>query len=178
MRGEDGSSGHAASKSGAATAKPAAAKVRDHTPEEEALFQRAVEVIGTDPFPAAIDPAIEVFNVTDGHVTLTFLTGMVPEQSIVLRWLARRPVADAEVEAAMLRCFLVFRPVTTGLDRHVEEIIHSRRLQAAVEELPGCKGVSWAEADATHLMHGLVINARNPAAQNNLGVMLWENAEG
>ena len=160
-----------------ATAEPASLAAKTHSPEDETLFNRAIEVLQEDPFPAKIDPAVEIVDVTDGHVRLTFLTGLCDDEKFVLEWLSKRSVADAEAEAAMLRCFLVFRPVTIRLDEYVEEIIHCRRLQVAVEKIPGCKGVSWVKPDEMPLMHGLALNAKSPAAHNNVGVMLWLAAE-
>ena len=166
-----------AAQPGAATAEPASPGAKTHAPEDETLFNRAIEVLQEDPFHDGNNPRMEIADVSGGHVTLTFLTAFCEDERRLLGWLAKRPVADTEAEAAMLRCFLVFKPVTWRLEQEVEEIIHCRRLQVALEKIPGCKGVFWAAPDKMPMMHGLVVNAADPAAHNNMGVMLWLAAE-
>ena len=106
---------------------------------------------------------MEIVDVTDGHVRLTFLTGLCDDEKFVLEGYpnvrSRRRGGGGHA-----RCFLVFRPVTIRLDEYVEEIIHCRRLQVAVEKIPGCKGVSWVKPDEMPLMHGLASmpRARRP----------------
>ena len=175
--GQDAWGRSSASQPVVATAEPASPAAKTHSPEDETLFNRAIEVLQEDPFHDGNNPRIEIADVAGGHVTLTFLTAMCEDERRLLGWLAKRPVADAAAEAAMLRCFLVFKPVTWRLEQEVEEIIHCRRLQVAVEKIPGCKGVSWVAPDEVPLMRGLVVNAADPAAHNNVGVMLWLAAE-